>query len=187
MSREAALELLQKYVTSPSLRRHSFAVEAAMREYAKKFGENEEEWGIAGLLHDFDYERFPDVDPTAKTGHPFEGEKLLREAGYPQSVIEAILGHADYTGVPRMSLMAKCLFACDELAGFIVAIAHMRPDKFEGITPEVVRKYMSRAKFSERVSRADIRQGAVELGLAEDEHFLTVISALRSSATALGF
>ena len=186
-TREDALILLNQWITKPGLLGHSLAVEAAMRTYAAKFGGNPEEWGICGLLHDMDYEKFPLPDGTAQTGHPFEGVKVLRTKGYPASVIEAILGHATYSGTPRVTPLAKCLFACDELCGFLVAIAYMRPDKLAGITPEVVAKYLKKKKFAEKVSREEIAQGIAELGVPTEEHYATVTRALQGISQELGF
>ncbi|MFH0890669.1 MAG: HDIG domain-containing metalloprotein [Candidatus Liptonbacteria bacterium] len=186
-NREDAWQLLMEWVVSPNLRKHMLCVEAAMREYAKKYDENQELWGITGLLHDFDYEKYPVPDPIAKTGHPFEGVKVLKEMGYPPEIASAILGHAVYAGVPRDSLMAKCLFAVDELCGFLMAIAYMRPDKLAGITPEVVKKYLKREKFAEKVNRAEIAQGIKELEVGEDKHYELVIKALQDISQELGF
>ncbi|HEY4526194.1 MAG TPA: HD domain-containing protein [Candidatus Paceibacterota bacterium] len=186
-SREDAWETVAEWVVSPSLRKHMLCVESAMREYAQKYNEDEDLWGITGLLHDFDYERYPEPNASAKTGHPFEGVKILREKGYPEEALEAVLGHATYSGVPRETRMAKCLFAVDELCGFVVAVAYMRPDKLAGITPEVVRKYLAKKKFAERVNRAEIAQGILELGVSEEEHFQTVISALQKISDKIGF
>ena len=187
ITRADAWQLLTEHVESHSLRKHMLAVEAAMRAYAQKYGGDAEEWGIAGLVHDFDYEKHPYPDPAAKTGHPFEGVKILKEKGYPDSIIDAILGHALYSGTPRESQMAKCLFACDELCGFITAIGHMRPDHLVSVTPETVKKYLKKKKFAEKVSREDIAQGIAELGIPEDEHIALVIGAMQGIAGELGF
>jgi putative nucleotidyltransferase with HDIG domain len=185
-SRDDARLLLGEWVKNPGLLRHCLAVETAMRAYAPKYGGDPETWGIAGLLHDFDYERYPVPDPAAKTGHPFEGVKVLKELGYPDEVIRAILGHAQYSGVPRDTDMAKCLFAVDELCGFLTAMAYVRPERLEGITPEAVKKSLNKKKFAEKVSREDIAQGVAELGLPEEVHFETVIRAMQNGAEALG-
>lgn len=187
ITREQAWNLAQEWVKSESLRKHLLAVEAAMRAYALKYGEDPEIWGIAGLLHDFDYEKFPEPDPAAKTGHPFEGVKILREQGYPEEIIEAILGHALYSGVPRASNMAKALFACDELCGFIVACAYPRPEKLNGLTANSVNKKLKTKNFAEKVSREDIDLGVSELGVNKDEHIDFVIKALQGIAPQLGF
>ena len=179
ITRDKAYNLMRDWVTSESLRRHMLCVEAAMRAYARKFGEDEELWGVAGLLHDFDYEKFPEVDAEKKTGHPFEGVRHLQGLNYPDEIIQAILGHALYSGVPRESQMAKCLFACDELCGFLVACAYMRPDKFESLTYESVKKKLKDKKFAAKVSREDIALGVLELGIPEAEHINFVIGALK--------
>jgi len=178
-NRQEALNLMKEWVSSESLRKHMLCVEAVMRAYAKKYNENEEFWGIAGLLHDFDYEKYPEVEVTKITGHPFEGVRHLRSLNYPNEIIEAILGHALYSGVPRTSQMAKCLFACDELCGFLVACAHMRPDRFESLTAGSVKKKLKDKKFAAKVNREDIALGIKELSLREKEHIEFVISALR--------
>ncbi len=175
------------WVKSESLRKHMFCVEAAMRAYAKKFGEDEEEWAICGLLHDFDYEKYPEVNETARTGHPFEGVRHLQSLGYPESITTAILGHALYSGTPRVSNMAKALFACDELCGFVVACALMKPDRLQSLTAESVKKKLKDKKFAAKVSREDIQQGILELGISEDEHINFVIEALRGISKDLGF
>jgi putative nucleotidyltransferase with HDIG domain len=185
-TRDDARRLLGEWVKNPGLARHCLAVEAAMRAYAPKYGGDPEIWGIAGLLHDFDYERYPVPDAAAKTGHPFEGVKALRELGYPEEVVHAILGHAQYSGVPRDTDMSKCLFAVDELCGFLTAMAYVRPERLVGITPEAVKKSLNKKKFAEKVSRDDIAQGVAELGLPEEVHFETVIRAMQDEAEALG-
>jgi putative nucleotidyltransferase with HDIG domain len=167
---EDALKLLFEYTESENLRRHAFAVESAMRAYARKFGEDEEKWAIVGLLHDFDYEKFPTPDQ-----HPWVGSKILEERGYPEDIRKAILGHADYTGVPRDTLMAKVLYACDELCGFITAVALVRPNK----------KLKDKA-FARSVNREDIYKGDEELGIPLDEHIQFVIDAMKSIADKLG-
>jgi len=178
-TRTEALALMQEWVQSESLRKHMLCVEAAMRAYAEKYSEDPELWGICGLLHDFDYERFPVPDPEKKTGHPFEGVKLLQVQGYPDSLIEAILGHALYSGVPRTTNMAKALFACDELCGFVVACAYPRPDKFASLTSGSVQKKLKDKSFASKVSREDIDLGILELGISKDEHIQFVIEALK--------
>jgi putative nucleotidyltransferase with HDIG domain len=178
-TREEALNLMQSWVQSASLRKHILCVAAAMRAYARKYNENEELWSVCGLLHDFDYEKYPTYDAAAQTGHPYEGIKVLKERGYPAEIINAILGHALYSGVPRVSNMAKCLFACDELCGFLVACAYMRPDRFASLNAAAVNKKLKDKKFAAKVSRADIEQGLSELGIERDVHFDFVIAALR--------
>lgn len=187
LNREDANKLMCEWVTSDSLRKHMYAVEAAMRAYAKKYGEDEELWGIAGLLHDFDYEKYPTPDPAAKTGHPFEGVRHLKESGYPEEIIDAILGHALYSGVSRVTQMAKCLFAVDELAGFVVAVAKMRTDNFQTLEADSVKKKLKNKNFAAKVSREDIALGVQELQTTEDEHINFVIAALRPVAKELGF
>jgi len=179
---EDALKLLFEYTESENLRKHAFAVESAMRAYARKFGEDEEKWAIVGLLHDFDYEKFPSPDQ-----HPWVGSKILEERGFPEDIRKAILGHADYTGVPRDTLMAKALYACDELCGFITAVALVRPNKkLEEVTVESVKKKLKDKAFARSVNRNDIYKGAEELGIPLDEHIQFVIDAMKSIADKLG-
>jgi len=187
ISREQAYNLMCEWVGSESLRKHMLCVEAAMRAYAKKYGGDEELWGIAGLVHDFDYEKFPEVDETNQTGHPFNGVKHLQSLGYPDEIIQAILGHALYSGVPRTTQMAKCLFACDELCGFIVACAYMRPDRLTSLPAGSVIKKLKDKKFAAKVSREDIELGVQELGIDRAEHIDFVIVALRGISGQLGF
>ncbi|KKW45709.1 MAG: HAD family hydrolase [Candidatus Liptonbacteria bacterium RIFCSPLOWO2_01_FULL_56_20] len=187
ITRDEAWRLLTEYVASEGLHKHSLAVEAAMRAYARKYGEDEELWGIAGLLHDFDYEKYPHPDPAAKTGHPFEGVRVLRERGYPEEIIQAILGHAVYSGVPRHTTIAKCLFAVDELCGFLTAIAYVRPEHLNGLTPEKVEEYLKKKRFAEKVNREEIREGMAGLGIPAEEHIRTVIEAMQGAAGTLGF
>ena len=186
-TRQQGYNLMCEWVTSESLRRHMLCVEAAMRAYAGKYQEDPEMWGIAGLLHDFDYEKYPDVDVTKRQGHPFEGVRELERLGYPPEIIEAILGHALYSGVPRVSNMAKTLFACDELCGFIVACAHMRPDKLATLDAASVKKKLKNKNFAAKVSREDIALGTLEMNIPEDEHINFVIAALRGISADLGF
>ena len=181
MNRDEAWKLLCEYTKSENLRRHALAVEACMRAYARKFGEDEEKWGIAGLLHDFDYELYPDAPD-----HPLKGCEILTSLGYPEDIRRAILAHADYTGVPRDTLMAKSLFACDELAGFITACALVRPDRIQGLEPASVRKRMKDKAFARAVRREDIIQGAQELGVDANEHIAICISAMRDIGSQLG-
>ncbi len=178
INRQQAYGLMCEWVESEALRKHMLCVEAAMRAYAKKYGENEEEWGIAGILHDFDYEKFPDYNAQEKSGHPFEGIKHLQTLNYPQSIIDAILGHALYSGVKRETKMAKCLFAVDELCGFLVACAYLRPDRFASLSAESVLKKLKDKKFAAKVSREDIDLGVQELNADKSEHINFVISAL---------
>jgi predicted hydrolase (HD superfamily) len=182
LSRDAAWALLTEWTTSESLRKHALAVEAALRGYARKFGANEEEWGIVGLLHDFDYERYPTLD-----NHPFRGCEELQRRGYPEWVTRAILSHAQYSGVPRESSLEKSLFACDEMAGFVTAASLVRPSKSVlDLEAASVIKRMKDKAFAKGVSRDDLRQGAEELGLPLDEHVTNVITFLRERADALG-
>ncbi len=181
MSRHNDLELLQQYTQSQSLVRHMLAVEAAMRAYAVKFGEDVDKWGTVGLLHDFDYERWPDPPD-----HPLKGAEILKQQGYPDDVIYAIKSHADYlTDCPRVSRMDKTLYACDELCGFIVACALMRPGRLDGMPAKSVRKKMKQASFAAAVNRDDIIRGAADLGVELDEHIAFVISALQPIAAEL--
>jgi putative nucleotidyltransferase with HDIG domain len=163
------------------------AVEAAMRAYARKFGEDEEQWGLAGLLHDFDYERWPNEEHAPDRGHPSEGVRILRSMGVPEPVLQAILGHANYTGVPRETLLAKALFAVDELTGLITATALVKPSRsLNEVDARSVRKKMKDKAFARAVSREDIVAGAAELGVDLDEHIQFVIEAMRSRAALLG-
>ena len=182
MTREEAYALLTEYTKKENLIKHALAVEAAMRAYARKFGEDEEAWGIVGLLHDFDYEMYPSLED-----HPFKGAEILREKGYPEEWIEAILGHAEHTGVPRKTNMAKALFAVDELCGFITAVALVRPDKkLDSVKVKSVKKKLKDKAFARQVSREDIRKGAEELGVDLDEHIAFVLEAMKSVSDKLG-
>lgn len=183
INRDTALALLYEHVQSDSLRKHCLAVETVMRAYARKFGEDEELWGTAGLLHDFDYEKHPNLEQ-----HPFVGVGWLRELGYPETLLNAILAHADYSGVPRDRPLHVTLFAADELSGFVMAVARVRPNRsLAEVDVRAVRKKMKDKAFAAAVSRADIEQGAVELGVPLDEHIDFVIQALQANATTLGF
>jgi putative nucleotidyltransferase with HDIG domain len=182
MNRPAAYTLVCEYTQSESLRRHMLAVEAAMRAYARKFDEDEEKWGIVGLLHDFDYERWPNPPD-----HPLKGAAILGDKGYPADVIYAIKSHADYLGdCPRVSLMDRSLYACDELAGFCSAVARVRPEGIRGMEAKSVRKKMKQASFAANVSRDDIVRGAADLGVDLDEHIQFVIDAMAGIADELG-
>ncbi len=181
MDRASTWQLLCEFTQNENLRKHAQAVEACIRAYARKFGENEEKWGIVGLIHDFDYEKYPTAPD-----HPLRGSEILQERGYPEDMRRAILGHVDYTGVPRDSLMAKALFACDELTGFITACSLVRPDKIMTLEPRSVRKRMKDKAFAQSVSREDITKGAEELGVPLDEHIQFCIEAMRAIAPALG-
>jgi len=182
VDREQAWQLLCEYTTSDGLRKHGLAVETVMRHFARKQGADEELWGITGLLHDFDYERWPTAE-----GHPYEGNKILTERGYPEEIRTAIMGHADYTGVPRETAMAKTLFAVDELTGFVTAVALIRPNKsiFE-VEPASVRKKMKDKAFARQVNRDDIINGAHQLSVELDALIAEVIEALKSNADTLG-
>jgi putative nucleotidyltransferase with HDIG domain len=182
MDRAAALALVHEYTQSESLRRHMLAVEAAMRAYARKFGEDEEKWGIVGLLHDFDYERWPDPPD-----HPLQGAAILAEQGYPADVIYAIKSHADYlTDCPRVNRIDKALYACDELAGFVTACAMVRPERLAGMQASSVKKKMKSKGFAASVSRDDMTRGAADLGVELDEHIQFVIEAMAGVAGELG-
>lgn len=186
-SREDALALVHEFTASDSLRKHMLAVEAAMRAYARRFGEDEERWGLAGLIHDFDYERYPNAAHSATEEHPSEGVRLLRDRGWPEDVLQAVLGHAAYTGVPRETRMAKALFAVDELTGLVTATALVRPSRsVHEVDAKSVRKKMKDKAFARGVSREDVLTGAEELGVELDEHIQFVIDAMKARAEALG-
>jgi predicted hydrolase (HD superfamily) len=181
-SREDAKILLFEFTKSDSLRRHGLAVEQAMRKYAKKYNEDEDEWGITGLLHDFDYEKYPTM-----IEHPYVGNKILEERGYNNNIRTAIMGHADYTNVPRTSLMAKVLFAVDELTGFIFAVTYVRPSKsIHDVKVKSVTKKLKDKRFAASVSRDDINLGIEELRIDRAEHIQFVIDALKEKAELLG-
>lgn len=186
-SRESTLALMHEYTASESLRKHMLSVEGAMRAYAQKFGEDEERWGITGLIHDFDYERFPNNAHSATEEHPAEGVRILRGKGYPEDILEAILGHAQYSGVPRESRMAKTLFAVDELTGLITATALVRPTRsVHEVDARSVRKKMKDKAFARGVSRDDVINGAAELGVDLDEHITFVIASMQARSADLG-
>jgi len=186
-SRSAALALMQEWTASDSLRKHMLAVEAAMRAYAAAYGEDPERWGLAGLLHDYDYERHPNPALDPDDQHPALGVRHLAELGYPEDVCTAILGHAPYSGVPRESLMARALFAVDELAGLITAVALVKPSRsLADVEVASVRKKMKDKAFARGVNRDHIRQGAAELGVELDPHIGRVIEAMRAVAAELG-
>lgn len=186
-TRNDAWNLLCEYTASENLRKHALAVEGCVRAYARKLGADEELWGLAALLHDFDYQRWPNEAHHPTEEHPTEGSKILRERGYPQEVIRAILSHADYTGVPRQTPLEHALFACDELAGFLTACALIKPSKsiHEVETPSVKKRLKDKA-FARGVNRDDVRRGAEELGIPLDEHITFCIRAMRSIAPQLG-
>ena len=181
-SREEAWQLFCEWTQSDSLRKHVLGVEAAMRAYARRYGEDEELWAATGILHDLDYERYPD----AGSGHPRVALELFEERGYPRELIEAVAGHATYLGVPRETRMAKALFAVDELTGFIAAVALVRPTGIVGMTPKSVKKKLKQPSFAAAVNREEIREGAEALGEDFDEHLAFVIEALEPHAEALG-
>lgn len=185
--REQTLALMHEYTASDSLRKHMLAVEGAMRAYAARFGEDEERWGTAGLIHDFDYERFPNNAHSPTEEHPSEGVRVLRARGYPDDILEAILGHAHYTNTPRQSKMAKTLFAVDELTGLITATALVRPTKsVHEVDARSVRKKMKDKAFARGVNRDDVINGAQELGVDLDEHISFVIGSMQARAADLG-
>ena len=181
-TREDALALLYEYTQSDSLRRHALGVEQAMRKMAEKYNGNSDEWGLTGLLHDFDYEMYPTLEE-----HPYKGNKILKEQGYPEAICNAIMGHATYTGVPRDTDMAKALFAVDELTGFIFAVTYVRPSKsiFE-VKPKSVKKKLKQKSFAASVLREDIYQSMEELNVDMTEHIQFVIDALKEKAEELG-
>ncbi len=180
MDRQAAWDLLCEFTKNENLRKHALAVEACMRAHARKLGEDEEKWAAVGLIHDFDYEIYPNAPD-----HPTKGSEILKERGWSEEARRAILGHADYTGVPRDTVLAKALFACDELAGFITACALVRPDRILSLEAKSVRKRMKDKAFARSVSREDITKGAEELGVPLDEHITFCIQAIREIAEKL--
>ncbi|HEX8742527.1 MAG TPA: HD domain-containing protein [Thermoleophilaceae bacterium] len=181
-TRDDAWKLFCEWTESDSLRKHVLGVEAAMRAYAREYGEDEEKWAVTGIVHDLDYERHPDLD----TGHPRVALEELPKLGYPQDVVDAVAGHATFLNVPRETLMAKVLFAVDELSGFITACAYVRPTGIHGLTPKSVKKKLKQASFAAAVNRDEVRQGAEELGVDFDEHIRKVIAAMEERSTELG-
>jgi len=181
VSRERAWETLTRYTKSEALLRHALAVEASVRAYARKFGEDEELWGVTALLHDFDYEIHPTLDK-----HPQDGAPILREEGYPEVVIEGVLSHAEHLAMPRDTLMKKTLFACDELSGFIHACGLVRPEGIETLEPKSVKKKLKQPSFAAGVHREDVYKGAKELGVELDDHIRFVVEAMRPIAGELG-
>lgn len=179
MTREQALEILHEYVESDSLRKHCYAVGAAMVYYAKKHGEDEDKWWITGVLHDFDWEKMPDT-------HPMGGEPILKGKGVPDDIRRAILSHAQYSGVSRDSMMEKTLFAVDELSGFVMAVAYVRPEKIMGMSPKSVKKKLKDKGFAAGVVRQDVYDGAEEMEIDFDEHIANVIKALEEKKVELG-
>jgi putative nucleotidyltransferase with HDIG domain len=181
-TRDEAWQLVCEWIESDSLRKHVLGVEAAMRAYARRDGEDEELWAITGLVHDLDYERYPDL----ATGHPRHALEELRRREYPDEVVEAVAGHADFLGVPRQTRLAKTLYAVDELSGFVAACALVRPTGIDGMTPKSVRKKLRQPSFAAKVDREQIHRGIEELGVDESEHIALVISALGEHADELG-
>lgn len=186
LNRDDALALMLEYTRNENLRKHMYAVEAAMRAYARKLGEDEDLWGITGLLHDFDYERWPNDERKPDDEHPTTGVAILRERGYPDEMLQAILGHATHTGVARESLMAKTLFAVDELTGFITACALVRPTGISDLKVKSVRKKLKDPSFARGVNRDEVREGVEELGVDFAEHVQLVIEAMRGIEDRLG-
>src|SRR5271154_4685097 len=186
-NRDDAWKLLCEYTAGESLRKHALAVEACVRAYARKNGADEDLWGITALLHDFDYERWPNADHSATQEHPFEGSKILRERGYPEEMIHAILGHAEYSGVARVSALDHTLFACDELAGFLTACALVKPSKkIAEVEVAGVKKKMKDKAFARAVKREDITAGAELLSIPVEDHIQNCLTALQSKAHELG-
>ena len=181
-TRDEAWQLVEEWVESDSLRKHLLGVEVAMRAYARRWGEDEELYAATGLLHDLDYERYPDLE----TGHPRKALELFRERGYPQELIDAVAGHATFLGVPRETRMAKTLYAVDELSGFVAACALVRPTRVQGMTPKSVKKKLRQPSFAAGVNREEVRDGAGELGVDFDEHVAFVIAAMEENAEELG-
>jgi predicted hydrolase (HD superfamily) len=181
-TRDDAWALVCEWIESDSLRKHVLGVEAAMCAYARRDGEDEEKWAITGLVHDLDYERYPDLD----TGHPRYALAELEERGYPQDVIDAVAGHADFMGVPRETRLAKTLYGVDELSGFVVACALVRPTGIEGMKPKSVRKKLKQPSFAAKVDRGQIQQAIEELDVDETDHIQLVIDALAENASELG-
>jgi putative nucleotidyltransferase with HDIG domain len=181
-TRDEAWELVCEWVESDSLRKHLLGVEAGMVAYARKYGEDEERWAVTGLVHDLDYERYPDLE----TGHPRYALRELEARGYPQEVIDAVAGHAEFMGVPRETQMAKALFAVDELSGFIAACALVRPTGIEGMKPKSVRKKLKQPSFAAGVNRDEVARGAEELGVDLDEHVAFLIDAMAERTDELG-
>jgi putative nucleotidyltransferase with HDIG domain len=180
-TREQAWETLTRYTKSEALLRHALAVEAAVRAYARKFGEDEELWGVVALLHDFDYEIHPTLDK-----HPQDGAPILREEGYPEEIVEGILSHAEHLAMPRDTMLKKTLFACDELAGFIHACGLVRPTGLDGLEPKSVKKKLKQPSFAAGVHRDEVYAGAELLGVDLDDHIRTVVAAMQPIASDLG-
>ena len=186
-SRDDAWNLLCEYTQNESLRKHALAVEACVRAYARKNAADEELWGLTALLHDFDYERWPNDAHSPTEEHPSAGSKILRERGYPEEMIRAILSHADYTGIPRQSPLEHTLFACDEIAGFLTACSLVKPNKsIHEVEPDSVKRKMKDKAFARGVNRDDVRKGAEELGVPLEDHIRFCIDAMRAIAPQLG-
>lgn len=182
LDRDYCLSLLKEYTQNESLLKHAYAVESCVKAYAKKFGQDENYWGNVALLHDFDYEKFPTAEE-----HPFKGAEILRERNFPEDFIQSILSHADYTGVKRETLLQKTLFACDELAGFLTAVAYVRPSKsIDEVEVKSVKKKLKDKAFARAVNREDIIKGAEELGIDLDEHISFCIEAMKQNKELLG-
>jgi putative nucleotidyltransferase with HDIG domain len=181
MTYQDALALMHEYINNDALRKHMYSVEAAMRAYARKYHEDEETWAITGVLHDFDYEQYPTIPD-----HATKGAEILRQKGWPEEIVIAILGHATYSGVPRETQMAKALYACDELCGFITAVAVIRPNKIADLEISSVKKKLKDKAFAKNVNREEVKQGAEELGIPLDEHIRLVIEAMKQDAVRLG-
>jgi putative nucleotidyltransferase with HDIG domain len=182
LSRAQAWALLTEFTQNENLQKHALAVEAAVRGYARQWGEDEDAWGVTALLHDFDYERYPDL-----ADHPFKGAEILRERGYPEWLVRAVLSHADHTGVARESRLEHTLFACDEMAGFVTAAALVRPSKsLLDLEARSVVKRMKEKAFARAVNRDDLRRGAEEIGVPLEDHVANVIAFMREQAAALG-
>jgi putative nucleotidyltransferase with HDIG domain len=182
LDRDYCLSLLKEYTQNESLLKHAYAVESCVKAYAKKFGQDENYWGNVALLHDFDYEKFPTAEE-----HPFKGAEILRERNFPEDFIQSILSHADYTGVKRETLLQKTLFACDELAGFLTAVAYVRPSKsIDEVEVKSVKKKLKDKAFARAVNREDIIKGAEELGIELDEHISFCIEAMKQNKELLG-
>ena len=186
LKRDGALALMHEYTQNENLRRHMYAVEVAMRAYARKYGEDEGLWGITGLLHDFDYERWPNDERKPDDEHPTNGVAILRERGYPEEVLEAIMGHANHTGAPRESLMAKTLYAVDELTGFITACSLVRPTGITDLKVKSVKKKFKDPSFARGVNRDDVNKGVAELNVDFSEHVQFVIEAMKEIQGELG-
>jgi len=186
-TRDEALALVHEYTEGEGLRRHMYAVEAAMRAYAREFGEDEDLWGVTGLIHDFDYERWPNDDHAPDAEHPSQGVALLRERGWPEEILHAVMAHADYTGVEPETRLARTLRAVDELTGFIMACALIRPTGISDLAPKSVKKKLKDRRFAAAVSREDMRRDWDALGVDHTEHMERVIGAMRGIAERLGF